>query len=67
MKEVRFDIWCPLCKHYTNTEDQGPCDDCLTEPGIEDSTRPIHWICAKHHTPTPKCVSCPLYEREVKK
>ena len=42
-KIVRFDIWCPKCKHRNKAENEAPCYDCLEEPVNIDSQKPIHW------------------------
>ena len=50
-KEVRFDKWCPLCKHYERKfpdsdisfEAQEPCNTCL-ESGMRKGTeKPESW------------------------
>ena len=50
-KEVRFDKWCPLCKHYAHKfpnedfsfEAQDPCNSCL-ETGVRNGTeKPKCW------------------------
>lgn len=41
-KEVRFDKYCPSCKHWANGEEIFWCDDCLEEgmrPGTEKPTK----------------------------
>lgn len=40
-KEVRFDTYCPLCKHYEKNEAEDPCFDCLNQGWNEDSHQPI--------------------------
>lgn len=42
-KIVRFDIWCPKCKHRNKAENEEPCYDCLQEPVNIDSQKPIKW------------------------
>lgn len=39
-KEVRFDIWCPKCKHHDEPETVDPCDACMNEPSNWGSTKP---------------------------
>lgn len=39
-KEVYFDVYCPLCKHYKKDESEDPCWDCLNEGMNEDSHKP---------------------------
>ena len=50
-KEIRFDKWCHLCKHYAHKfpdadfsfEAQEPCNTCL-EVGMREGTeKPEHW------------------------
>lgn len=43
MKEVYFDIFCPLCKFKENGEQDGPCDECLAIPARESSHKPERW------------------------
>lgn len=42
-KEVYFNQWCKSCKHYKEPDIEDPCDECLGEPGNEDSHRPVKW------------------------
>lgn len=52
-KEVRFDKWCPLCKHYAHKfpnenfsfEAQEPCNTCLEAIYAvrEGSEKPEYW------------------------
>lgn len=42
-KEVRFDEWCPKCKHWGINEYEEPCNSCLNEPCNEHSTKPLMW------------------------
>ena len=52
-KEVRFDKWCPLCKHYEHKypkenfsfEAQRPCSMCLESNRAvrEGSKKPEYW------------------------
>lgn len=41
--EVRFDIYCPTCTHYSEPEEADPCWDCLENPCNEDSRKPTRW------------------------
>ena len=53
LKEVRFDKWCPLCKHYEHkfpkesfsSEAQEPCCSCLDAMYAmrEGSEKPEYW------------------------
>lgn len=40
-KIVRFDIWCPICKHFDKLEEEIPCCECLNEPGNIDTHKPV--------------------------
>lgn len=40
-KEVRFDIYCKECKHYTKSATDDPCNHCLGNPSNEDSHVPV--------------------------
>lgn len=40
-KLVRFDIWCPKCKHFNKQEEDDPCVDCLLESANFESTKPV--------------------------
>ena len=37
LKEVRFDIWCPVCEHCDLDEKYTPCNECL-EVGMREGT-----------------------------
>lgn len=43
IKEVRFDVYCKICKHYEKREDEDPCYDCLDQGWNEDSHKPIKY------------------------
>lgn len=43
MKEVYFDIFCPLCKHFTTEETDLPCDECLAQGYNQASHTPIKY------------------------
>lgn len=40
-KEVRFDIYCPICQHGKKREDEDPCYDCLENGFNYDSHKPV--------------------------
>lgn len=40
-KEVRFDIYCPRCKHRDVPDWEDPCDECLEYPSNEHSRKPV--------------------------
>lgn len=42
-KEVRFDMYCPDCKHLKKHEEEEPCRECLNQPWNIDSQRPIRF------------------------
>lgn len=41
LKEVYFDKYCYHCKHWKVNENGEPCDECLANPGNEDSHKPV--------------------------
>lgn len=41
-KEARFDIYCDSCKHKDLPGFEDPCDDCLNQPSVEDSHKPMY-------------------------
>lgn len=41
--EVRFDIYCPKCKHSEDSEELDPCDECLAQPWNYNSQKPINF------------------------
>ena len=45
--EVRFDIWCPKCKHHKLEEHWDPCNDCLDYCSNGQSTKPTRFVAAK--------------------
>lgn len=40
-KEVRFDVYCPQCKHEKESDRNDPCDSCLGEPTNLFSHKPV--------------------------
>ena len=43
-KFVRFDIYCPKCKHANDSEVEDPCNECLNTPARTDGSRkPINF------------------------
>lgn len=42
-KEVRFDVYCQICKHSGAKEDDSPCCVCLATPANINSHKPIKW------------------------
>lgn len=43
MKIVEFHEWCKKCVHYSKSESEDPCWECLDEPVNEDSRRPVNY------------------------
>ncbi len=43
MHLVNFDMYCPGCKHFTKSENEEPCESCLTVPARKDSHKPERW------------------------
>lgn len=44
LKEVYFDNFCAQCMHKDKTEDESPCDECLSKPVNEYSHKPVFFI-----------------------
>ena len=67
-KEVRFDVYCKSCEHYSKSATDDPCNHCLGNPSNEDSKVPVDFKKAKYFinylTPEP---SAPTYTRERNK
>lgn len=42
-KIVDFDRYCSQCKYFEKTEDEHPCDRCLTVPAREGTRKPLHF------------------------
>ena len=42
-KIVNFECWCPKCLYRKSPADEDPCNECLTQPVNEDSTKPINF------------------------
>ena len=42
-KEVRFDIYCKSCEHWTTSASNDPCNDCLGQPSNGDSHVPVYY------------------------
>lgn len=44
-KEVYFNKYCPKCenKNVSADDPNGPCWDCLAEPAVVDSHKPINF------------------------
>lgn len=41
LKEVFYYKYCSKCKYANLRESEEPCNDCLSEPGVEDSHKPL--------------------------
>lgn len=42
-KEVYFLDYCPKCKHYQKLDYEDPCNDCLAQPFMMDSHKPMNF------------------------
>ena len=42
-KIVKFDEYCNRCAHKDVKETEDPCNECLNNPGNEDSHRPVYF------------------------
>ena len=40
---VSFDMYCPSCKNVNKSQNEEPCDTCLSIPAREDSRKPEKW------------------------
>lgn len=45
---VKFDVWCPKCKHEKLDGNVEPCDTCLGYGTAEDSRKPVCWTAKKN-------------------
>lgn len=43
MKEVYFDQYCPTCANKDVNEADEPCNECLENPCMEDSHKPMNY------------------------
>ena len=43
IKEVYFDQYCSKCLFEKKPEDEDPCNECLYNPGNEDSHKPVNF------------------------
>ena len=43
VKLVKFEDYCPTCKHYKDGENSEPCDSCLEVPARYYSHKPERW------------------------
>ena len=42
-KIVEFDKWCKTCKYKDYPEEAKPCCDCLEEPAVANSSKPMYY------------------------
>lgn len=42
-KEVRFDLYCEKCKHWSTDEKNEPCSECLDQAFNDASEKPINF------------------------
>lgn len=42
-REVKYDEFCPTCKHEKKPETEAPCTECMDEPLNLYSERPTKW------------------------
>jgi len=49
-REVRFDIYCPLCKYAENAENYEPCCNCLEVFWRDGTAKPEQYV-AKNPDP----------------
>lgn len=48
-KEVYFHEYCKTCKHCEKSENEMPCEECLTESMNTYSHKPIDWVAKDEH------------------
>lgn len=49
-KEVRFDIFCPLCTYKELDDGDDPCNDCLAHPSNQNTRIPQEFRPASEST-----------------
>lgn len=54
-KEVFFDIYCPACEHYRKPEVADPCAECLDNPAMVDSHKPLNFKKNEHPDSKKRC------------
>ncbi len=42
-KEVRFDLYCKKCRYFDTQDYEEPCNECLENPAMQDSHKPMHF------------------------
>ena len=42
-KEVDFAKYCKKCKHFDTQDYEEPCNECLENPAMQDSHKPMHF------------------------
>lgn len=42
-KEADFYTYCPKCKYKEKKDAEDPCNDCLAEPAVLHSRKPLHF------------------------
>ena len=42
-REVKYDKFCPTCKHEKKPETGGPCAECMDEPLNLYTEKPVKW------------------------
>jgi hypothetical protein len=43
LNEVRFDLYCESCKHWSKKDQEEPCSECLAVPANLYSQKPVRW------------------------
>lgn len=43
-KEVRYDVYCKICKNRDKDESEDPCFDCLQEVVNTNSKKPVCFV-----------------------
>lgn len=42
-KEVDFAKYCKKCRHFDTQEYEDPCNECLENPAMQDSHKPLNF------------------------
>lgn len=48
--EVRYDLYCPICKHRPDPQEEDPCHTCLSNPVQMFSIKPCKFELANGET-----------------
>ena len=40
---VDFESYCKICKHHDKAGTEDPCNECISTPVNQNSTKPVFW------------------------